>query len=126
MGADAVGQLGEAAIEAKGEGAVDVVALELAGQAGDDAVVGRVGGDGQAREAAQAGGREDVDLDARAVVVREVGRRRGAVEEDDGQVAEEGIRGVVCDELLRRELNVVGDSNHGVVGGAGDRRQKRG
>lgn len=40
MGADAVRELGEAAKEAKGEGAVDVVALELARQAGNDAVKG--------------------------------------------------------------------------------------
>lgn len=41
-----------------------------------------------------------------------VGRRRGAVQHDNGEMAEEGVRGVVCDELLGRERNVVGDSNH--------------
>lgn len=77
----------------------------------DDAVEGRAGRDGDAREALEAGGREDVDLDARAVE-RVVGRGRGPVEDEDGQLAQQRVGGVVEDDVLGRERQLVRDTHH--------------
>ncbi|KAH6608373.1 hypothetical protein Trco_001719 [Trichoderma cornu-damae] len=112
MGLDIVGELPEVPEEAKGQAAVDLVALELARQVVDDAVEGRAGRDGDAREGPEAGGREDVDLDAGAVE-GVVGRGRGPMEDEHGQLAQQRVCGVVESDVLGRERQLVRDTHHG-------------
>ena len=79
----------------------------------DDAVEGRVRRDGDARVRLEAGWGVNVDLDPRAVecVVR---RRGGTMEDEDGEVAEEGVGGVVEGDMLGRKRQLLRHTNHDV------------
>lgn len=112
---DAVWQFRKVLGQAKRKSSVDFVALELARQVADRGIEWRIRRDGKSGEALQAGRGEDVDLDAGGVE-GVVGGGGCAMEDEDGEVAEERIGGMVDGDGVWRERQLVGDSNHDGIG----------
>ena len=74
-------------------------------------VEGRVRRDGNAGIALESSGSKDVDLDSGAVESR-IGGRGGAMEDEDWQISEVRVGAVVETDLVWRQGQFVGDSNH--------------
>lgn len=60
----------------------------------------------------EAGRCEDMDLDTGAVEGI-VGGGRGAVEDEDREMAQQGVDGLIKSDMIGREGQIVGNANHG-------------
>lgn len=88
--------------------------LFFAGQVIDRLVEWGVGGDGDSRIGLKTRSGEDVDLNPGAILGR-VGRGRSAMEDQYWQIQQKRVGCVVEIDLVWRQSQVVGDSNHGEV-----------
>ncbi len=108
---DQLWQLFKVLEQTKGEASTYLVALLVSWKEIHRLVEGRVWRDGDAGEALESTSRKDVNLDTGAVEGG-IGRRGGAMEDEDWQISKVRIGGIVETDLVLRQGQLVRDSDH--------------